>query len=268
VLASNLASICRTAGLNVREVPGWATRGHGELTAVRSIIVHHTAGPSAAKNSDDYPTLRVATEGRSGLAGPLYNLGLGRSGRVYVIAAGLAYHAGGVLDLDYANVRSLGIGAENDGIGEPWPKVQIEAYNLLCAALCDTYKLPSARVYGHREVCAPRGRKIDPVGIDMTVMRGSVARELARLREEREVPVRTLRRYLKVREPMMHGGKAHDYDIESVQHKVGVTKDGWYGPLTASAVRAIQRRRKLLADGIVGPDTARALGLTWAGPAR
>ena len=45
LMVTNLATILRNAGLNVVEVSGWTTRGHGQMTAVKSIIVHHTAGP-------------------------------------------------------------------------------------------------------------------------------------------------------------------------------------------------------------------------------
>ena len=44
----------------------------------------------------DYPSLTTVTRGRVGLAGPLCNLGIGRTGRVYVVAAGVAWHAGQV----------------------------------------------------------------------------------------------------------------------------------------------------------------------------
>jgi peptidoglycan hydrolase-like protein with peptidoglycan-binding domain len=136
----------------------------------------------------------------------------------------------------------------------------MDAYALLCAALCNAYTLSPARVLGHKEVCAPPGRKIDP-NIDMDVLRTAVVRDLAGLRAGRDEPrVPLLRRELLVRVPMQHGG-----DVEIVQRKVGARPDGWYGPLTASTVRAFQRRHKLLADGIVGPRTAHALGLRWAG---
>ena len=49
--------------------------------------------------------------------------------------------------------------------------------------------------------------------------------------------------------------------VRRVQRRLGLTADGEFGPQTARAVRRFQRRRGLTADGIVGPMTRRALGL-------
>lgn len=40
---------------------------------------------------------------------------------------------------------------------------------------------------------------------------------------------------------------------------VPIKVDGWYGPATASAVKAYQRSRNLYVDGVVGPQTWRQL---------
>jgi peptidoglycan hydrolase-like protein with peptidoglycan-binding domain len=42
--------------------------------------------------------------------------------------------------------------------------------------------------------------------------------------------------------------------------------DGVYGPKTRAAVRRFQRKNGLAPDGIAGPQTLAALGLTAAGP--
>lgn len=169
MLLSDLATAVRKSGLPVVEVPGWRTRGHGEMGGVKTIVCHHTAGPSTG----NYPSLGTVRDGRPGLSGPLANLGLGRDGTVYVIAAGLCYHAGEVLRSDYGNGYSIGIEAEATGISS-WPDVQMDAYARLCKALCEHYGVPVARVLGHKEVCAPVGRKTDP-NFDMAVFRLAVA---------------------------------------------------------------------------------------------
>ncbi|MGO1320987.1 MAG: peptidoglycan recognition protein family protein [Galactobacter sp.] len=158
---TGLARVARKTGYPVVEVAGWKTRGHGGMGAVQSILCHHTVGPV----SGNYPSLNVVTNGRTGLAGPLAQFGLGRDGTIYVIAAGLAYHSGAVKADIYRNVHSIGIEAENTGTGETWPAKQLDSYVKLCAALIDEFKLPVSRVVGHKEACSPVGRKIDPAFI-------------------------------------------------------------------------------------------------------
>lgn len=156
VMLHDLADICRDAGLTVIEVDGWRTRGHGEFDTLQTVVCHHTAGK---RYDENYPSLATVRDGRTGLPGPLSQLGLGRDGTVYVIAAGVAWHAGAVTSTAYNNWHSIGIEAENDGIGEPWPEAQLDAYARLCWALASRYGL---RVMGHKEICDPPGRKIDP----------------------------------------------------------------------------------------------------------
>ncbi|CAF2121632.1 unnamed protein product [Rotaria magnacalcarata] len=164
-MLTGLADILRGVGLNVVEVAGWKTRGHGVMASVKGIIVHHTAGSSTG----DYPSLAVVRDGTSSLAGPLSQLGLGRSGTWFVIAAGRCYHAGSTLDDSiYGNSNAIGIEAE--GVGLPatdsghahWPEVQYQSYVKGVKALQNAYGVPTARVLGHKEAAVPKGRKIDP----------------------------------------------------------------------------------------------------------
>ena len=49
--------------------------------------------------------------------------------------------------------------------------------------------------------------------------------------------------------------------VAPVQRALGVPVDGLYGPVSRAAVRAFQKRKGLLVDGIVGPQTLGALGI-------
>lgn len=178
MMLTALADVARSAGLTVIEVAGWQARGARDdrgavqgMTDVKTITCHHTAGPA----SGDFPSLRIVRDGRPDLSGPLAQLGLARSGAVYVIAAGLANHAGPSLDPTYTNPHAIGIEAENTGTaGDPWPGVQIDAYVRLCRALADHYRVPYSRILGHKETCSPPGRKIDP-SLDMRALRARIA---------------------------------------------------------------------------------------------
>jgi hypothetical protein len=165
LMVTNLAEILRNAGLNVTEVDGWETHAHGPLTDVRSIIIHHTAGSP----TDDYPSLSIVRDGRPDLSGPLAQLGLGRNGTWFTIAAGLSYHAGVVTDPTlYSNQYAIGVEAE--GVGLPatdtghiyWPEVQWESYVRGVRALKKAFNVSTEHVRGHKEICSPAGRKIDP----------------------------------------------------------------------------------------------------------
>jgi hypothetical protein len=198
MMLTDLADAARKSGLPVVEVDGWRKRGHGQLVGVRTIVAHHTATAASAKG--DYPSLRVVRDGRSDLAGPLANLGLGRDGTAYVIAAGLAYHAGKVREPDYGNAYSIGIEAEHPGIGV-WPNRQYDAYVQLCAALVEHYDLTVGDVLGHKEVCAPVGRKSDP-NFPMDLFRAEVA--AATRKPKRPQEIRDAIKLLKARLP--HAG--------------------------------------------------------------
>ena len=50
--------------------------------------------------------------------------------------------------------------------------------------------------------------------------------------------------------------------VEQIQEKVGVTADGNYGSATAGAVADWQADEGLAADGVVGPETGSAMGLS------
>jgi peptidoglycan hydrolase-like protein with peptidoglycan-binding domain len=244
-----LPEVLRAEGLKVAETEGWTTRGRGELGRVRGVMCHHTAS-SAEGNM---PTLSVLKNGRPGLSGPLAQLGLGRDGTFYVIAAGRANHAGDGIwrGLSSGNSSFIGIEGENGGRQtDAWPPVQMDAYRRGVAAILKHIRADADMCCGHREYALPKGRKIDPL-FDMAEFRrevGKIMRGVAAVRPQ--IPASdissgklTLRR------------GARGADVMIVQRAAGVTADGRFGPATEAAVRRLQRQRGLVADGIVGPKT-------------
>jgi hypothetical protein len=164
-----LADAARATGYRVVEVPDWRSRGHGPMRRVEGVVGHHTA--TSASAGGDYPSLGIVTNGRSDLPGPLCNLGLGRAGTIYVVAAGTAWHAGGSRWTGFTDLNDefLGIEAESPGRGE-WTSAQRDCYPRLVGALLRYMSRGAERYGGHKDVCLPPGRKIDPVGIDTAWM--------------------------------------------------------------------------------------------------
>jgi len=60
------------------------------------------------------------------------------------------------------NTRAVGIEAANNGVGEPWPVVQQDAYVALVAELEATYHIAPLACQLHATYAV--GRKIDPAG--------------------------------------------------------------------------------------------------------
>jgi hypothetical protein len=185
---TNLADVIRRAGLNVIEEPGWQTRARSSGAYANGrpthVMVHHTASNPSTDGQADVNYMCYNSGDR-----PIANLYLDRSGTVWVLAAGAtntngkgADTWGGGVPNDKMNEYAIGIEGANNGVGEPWPKVQTDAYVKLVATLCAQYNIPVGHVRAHAE-WAPT-RKIDPAGPspwaagsntwDMDAFRGSV----------------------------------------------------------------------------------------------
>ncbi len=178
-LPSNLPQILKDAGLKVAVHPGWEGRGRSGAFAPVGVLCHHTA---TRKSSSDTGVIRLLVDGRSDLPGPLCQLGLARDGTVHIIAAGRANHAGkakasgSVAGSDDGNRLYIGIEAFNDGVGEPWPKAQYDAYVLLAATLSREITGNSAQtVRAHKETS--KTGKVDPL-FPMDPFRASVAKRI------------------------------------------------------------------------------------------
>lgn len=165
----DLPAVCRAAGLRVRTWPGWElrSRSSGGYDAVLAVGAHHTA--SSPSMTTDGSCRHMWETSATRPVGAIY---LARDAEVVIGAAGATNTQGkggpyrvskGTIPLDAGNRYTIAIEAANNGVGEVWPKAQLDAYVTLCAALCKAYDLDPLRdVIAHFE-WAP-DRKIDPAG--------------------------------------------------------------------------------------------------------
>ncbi len=249
-----LSQVLRDAGLKVIECDGWRDSGHGDMKAALGVLCHYTGD----LRKGNMPSLDVLVNGRNGkdaLKGPLSQLGLGRDGTYYVIAAGKCWHAGpvgpeGWKDITDGNGHLIGIEAENRGDKntDPWPEVQLDAYRRGVAAILLHIKQSDVSwCAGHKEWA--KGRKTNPKfdpNFDMDDFRAAVKAIMdGKVPIETPVPKATLAR-----------GKNNDPNLVTlVQAKVGVTADGIFGSATEAAIRSFQANNHLDPDGIVGAKT-------------
>jgi peptidoglycan hydrolase-like protein with peptidoglycan-binding domain len=255
-----LPDVLKGAGLKVALVDGWQDRGRRDVGPILGVLCHHTAGP----RNGNMPSLNILVRGRSDLPGPLAQLGLGRDGTYFVLAAGRANHAGrgnwkGIVN---GNTNLIGIEAENTGLANdsPWPDVQMDAYRRGAAAILKHIGKGPEFCAGHKEYALPPGRKTDP-DFAMEPFRSAVAAimngtapppKLIPAAEPAVGPGEPAGR------PTLRRGASGDL-VRLIQAKIGVPGDGSFDAKTEAAVRAFQRARSLVPDGIVGPATWKAL---------
>jgi len=253
-----LADVLYAAGLKVAEHDGWKTRGQGDVGPTRGVLCHHTAGPAHG----NMPSLGTLINGRPDLRGPLSQLGLGRDGTFYVLAAGRCNHAGvgSWQGITTGNTSFIGIEAENTGTAadSPWPAVQLDAYQRGVAAILGRLGVSAEFCAGHKEYALPKGRKDDPTLV-MDAFRAAVAAHLAGTAPPpMQIPSREPDGPTGAGRPTLRRGASGDL-VRQVQMKCGVAADGQFGGATEAALRAFQRAHGLVPDGIVGPKTWLAL---------
>ncbi len=255
-----LADCLRGAGLTVREVPGWTTRGHGDMGQVLGVLCHHTGGPATGDGRlgtltvPGYPSLAVVVNGRTDLPGPLCNVGLARDGAWVVVAAGQAWHAGtgayAWCPANTGNTHLVGVEAESNGSGTDWTAAQIASYPRGVAALLAHEGLPASRAIAHREWATPPGRKVDPAGIDMNAFRTAVARLMG---TPTPTPTTT-------EDPLMALTEAEQRDILEAARSVlfGIAGKRSAGP-TALAIDGIRQDVSALRQELAGLHQANGL---------
>ena len=246
-----LRQVLLDAGLRVSEQPGWIDRGHGDAGPTKGVICHHTAGPA----NGNMPSLGVVTNGRPDLAGPLAQLGIGRDGTYYLVAAGKCYHAGAGSwrGVTTGNTSFIGIEAENTGLpGDPWPNVQMVAYQRGVAAILKHIGADVGMCCGHKEYALPKGRKDDP-SFNMDEFRRGVADIMAGAASP-PAPVAANAGQATLKRD--DSGAA----VLDLQQHLNVPASGKFDGPTEAAVRKFQSEHGMQPDGIVGPKTWSVLG--------
>lgn len=255
-----LPEVLERSGLKVALVDGWETRSRVDMGEIFGVICHHTAGPKAG----NMPSMHTIINGREDLPGPLAQLGLGRDGTFYVIAAGKCNHAGkGIWQgLVNGNTNFIGIEAENTGGANdfPWPEVQLDAYRRGVAAILKHIGRGAEFCAAHREYALPKGRKPD-TNFDMVDFREkvqgfingtSVAPPLIPAAEPATEAGGSPGR------PTLRRGSEGPF-VKQLQQKLNLEADGNFGAKTEAALRNFQRLHNLVPDGITGPKTWKSL---------
>jgi hypothetical protein len=165
---SQVADVLRAAGVQVAVSDineGWERRSRGSGgfdSPPLGICWHHTASSASVNNDLNYMI-------HNSPDAPIGNMLLARDGVVWPIAAGAANTQGkggptsfsrGTVPLDQGNTRMWAIEAQNNGVGEDWAQVQIDAYFLVNTALSQMFGNQVTDLCSH-QFYAP-SRKIDP----------------------------------------------------------------------------------------------------------
>lgn len=167
IYLTDLANWLRAAGLNVIEYSGWQqrARGSGGYSAMPLCVMwHHTASPASWDGQRDADYCAVGDPDA-----PLANLYIQRNGTVWVLAAGATNTNGkgnaitfsrGTVPQDGMNTRAIGVEMGNDGVGERWPRAQVDAM-FVVSNVCNHWCGNQPEDVSTHNFYAPT-RKIDP----------------------------------------------------------------------------------------------------------
>lgn len=162
---TDMADLFRGAGITVVESDGWETRARssgGFANPPLGCQWHHTASKTNPEND-----IAWQTEGSDDA--PIGNCTIMRDGSIWMVAAGAANTAGqggpltlsrGTVPEDSGNSTTWAFEVANNGVGEPWPQVQIDAYFTASNVANERFGNKPTDVFTHH-VWAP-DRKIDP----------------------------------------------------------------------------------------------------------
>ena len=166
------ANWLRGVGLVVVETgpsAGWKSRARssgGFSSPPLGVQWHHTASKTNPEND-------VAWQTTGSGDAPIGNATIMRDGSIWMVAAGAANTAGkggpitfsrGVVPKDSGNTTTWAFEVANNGVGEAWPQVQIDAYFAASNEMNRRFGNQPTDVMTHSGYCQPScpGRKIDP----------------------------------------------------------------------------------------------------------
>jgi len=175
IYITDMLDVLRAAGCETKEnadTKGWQSRSRssgGFPSQPLGIQWHHTASKTSPENDVHYQVY--------GNDNPIGNCLLDRNGCYWPIAAGAANTAGkggpltlsrGTVGKDNANATTFAIEAANNGVGEIWPQVQIDAYFAGSNALNASFGNRPDDIFSHALGTGDgwTDRKIDPATAD------------------------------------------------------------------------------------------------------
>jgi hypothetical protein len=169
---TDMADLFRGAGLVVVEdgpCAGWQSRARssgGFSSPPLGCQWHHTASKTS-------PESDVSWQTNGSDDAPIGNCTIMRDGSIWMVAAGAANTAGkggpitfsrGTVPLDSGNSTTWAFEVANNGVGEAWPQVQIDAYFTASNVANKRFGNRPTDLMTHNGYCEPScpGRKIDP----------------------------------------------------------------------------------------------------------
>lgn len=187
-----LLPVLRDGGLDVGVVSGWESRGRpastGHSGPYHAVGFHHTGTRALGA----HPTLGLVVRGRSDLPGPLCHDLLSRTGKVWLVAAGRANHAGlsngsGRLNTGDGNRQIIGTEVESSGY-EKLTAAQLEVIPVLAALKLRHIGEPASSTFLHHTWSTTGKWDLGEQGhtIDLAALRHRVAKALDDLKPPKD----------------------------------------------------------------------------------
>jgi hypothetical protein len=153
------AELSRQHGVDVRFYDGWTWRGRDGFNP-RAIVEHDTSDPAPLTAER---MLQLLANGHGSISGnAITNDAILADATVWVIASGLAWHAGASVwdGLSGLNLWGLGTEYQRHATGVLSDR-QLQVGRIWTRARVAAFQIPVRRVCDHAECATPAGRKVD-----------------------------------------------------------------------------------------------------------